>query len=658
MSQKFIQGATNHLNWVMVDSTDFATPESALSAATKIKIYGQLNTAAGTNFVSSGTGSLTNDITHVGASATGQYHIALAVADLSDASAAFYDHYVITLSATGAAYQTIIADGERTDTSYISALLSDIYSAVTIGNSRVLLAQSYASDAHSAAILAASTASEAQSNALLILSRLSDLDSRLASDVSDILSSTRGLSDFQSKMSDTVSDILSTLGSQFAVLSNYQSNASNYLSYISGIVSGLGAGQSTSAIADKVWSDFGSKAGATPSQLYSVLLLAASRVSDVQSYLVDMSGMLSDTHSAAVVAQSIGASDLSDLRSAIGAGPAATITASDISDIASAVNVILASNLSDILSAAVQTNSRVVLIQSRLSDLDSRLASEFSDIMSNIDAVTAAVSASDISDIASAVADTLASRLSDILSAAVQTNSRVLVVQSLASDAYSAAVVAQSIGASDMSDLRSAIAGVTAVVSASDISDIASAVRAALVSDLSDILSAAAQTNSRALVIQSMVSDVDSALSSQFAVNTSTLSDIHSAAILAASNASEAQSNILLVQSRLSDFQSAYTSDISDVRSMLTALSDAISNVDSAINSQYSDLLSTMGSQYSDLKSAVGAVSVTIGASDISDLASQVVSAITSAVMDVNVVAVAGVSVTGTGVVGDTWGPA
>jgi len=592
MSQKFIQGATNHLNWVMVDSTDFATPESALSAATKIKIYGQLNTAAGTNFVSSGTGSLTNDITHVGASATGQYHIALAVADLSDASAAFYDHYVITLSATGAAYQTIIADGERTDTSYISALLSDIYSAVTIGNSRVLLAQSYASDAHSAAILAASTASEAQSNALLILSRLSDLDSRLASDVSDILSSTRGLSDFQSKMSDTVSDILSTLGSQFAVLSNYQSNASNYLSYISGIVSGLGAGQSTSAIADKVWSDFGSKAGATPSQLYSVLLLAASSVSDVQSYLVDMSGMLSDTHSAAVVAQSIGASDLSDLRSAIAAGPAATITASDISDIASAVG------------------------------------------------------------------DALASRLSDILSAAVQTNSRVLVVQSLASDAYSAAVVAQSIGASDMCDLRSAIAGVTAVVSASDISDIASAVRAALVSDLSDILSAAAQTNSRALVIQSMVSDVDSALSSQFAVNTSTLSDIHSAAILAASNASEAQSNILLVQSRLSDFQSAYTSDISDVRSMLTALSDAISNVDSAINSQYSDLLSTMGSQYSDLKSAVGAVSVTIGASDISDLASQVVSAITSAVMDVNVVAVAGVSVTGTGVVGDTWGPA
>ena len=35
---QFYKGRTNnHLTWVMVDATDFATPESAVSAATTIK---------------------------------------------------------------------------------------------------------------------------------------------------------------------------------------------------------------------------------------------------------------------------------------------------------------------------------------------------------------------------------------------------------------------------------------------------------------------------------------------------------------------------------------------------------------------------------------------------------------------------------------------
>src|ERR1051326_4821406 len=103
----FYQGRTNnHATWVMVNSADFATPGSNLSGTTKIKIYGKTQGATGVNFVSSGTGSLTNDIQHVGASATGIYTIALAKADLSDASAAWYDQYIVSLSATGAAYQT------------------------------------------------------------------------------------------------------------------------------------------------------------------------------------------------------------------------------------------------------------------------------------------------------------------------------------------------------------------------------------------------------------------------------------------------------------------------------------------------------------------------------------------------------------------------
>jgi len=71
VAQKFKQGVTNHLVWMMVDSTDFATPESAMSAATTIEIYGFLagNTAAG-SLTASDAGSLTNDITHLGAMLT------------------------------------------------------------------------------------------------------------------------------------------------------------------------------------------------------------------------------------------------------------------------------------------------------------------------------------------------------------------------------------------------------------------------------------------------------------------------------------------------------------------------------------------------------------------------------------------------------------
>src|SRR3990167_10027471 len=135
MTQDFYKGRTNnHLTWVMVDATDFASPESALSAATKIKIYGKLRGAAGVNFVSSGTGSLTNDIQHVGASVLGIYSIGLAKADLSDASAAWYDQYIISLSATGAAYQALVVDGGIDDSQLLalSDAVSNVYSAAAV----------------------------------------------------------------------------------------------------------------------------------------------------------------------------------------------------------------------------------------------------------------------------------------------------------------------------------------------------------------------------------------------------------------------------------------------------------------------------------------------------------------------------------------------
>src|SRR6185436_9472707 len=110
--------------------------------------------------VSSGTGSLTNDIVHVGASVLGLYTIALAKADLSDASAAWYDQYIISLSATGAAYQTLVAEGVIDD-STTSAVISDLTSAL-------LVIQSMASDA-------ASAAQQANSRVLVVQSAASEI---------------------------------------------------------------------------------------------------------------------------------------------------------------------------------------------------------------------------------------------------------------------------------------------------------------------------------------------------------------------------------------------------------------------------------------------------------------------------------------------------
>lgn len=109
--------------------------------------------------------------------------------------------------------------------------------------------------------------------------------------------------------------------------------------------------------------------------------ITASDISDIASAVrAAIVSDLSDILSAVIVAQSISASDMSDLRSAITAGGGATITASDMSDIASRVDVLLTSRLSDILSAAQQTNSRALVIASQASDIYSLLSDVSSDL--------------------------------------------------------------------------------------------------------------------------------------------------------------------------------------------------------------------------------------------------------------------------------------
>ncbi len=627
MAQRLFKGRTNnHLTWVMVDSTDFATPESAMSAATKIKIYGKVRAATGVNFVSSGTGSLTNDIQHVGASALGIYTIALAKADLSDASAAWYDQYVISLSATGAAYQTIIAEGVIDD-SNLSGVVSDIYSA--------LVALSDAtSNAYSAAL-------QANSRVLLVQSRLSDLDSRLASDLSDVLSGITALSDATSNAYSAAAQA----NSRVLLNQSRISDIASYLVVMSGIQSDI-----YSALSD-LQSDFQSrvpKAVATNSQLSDL-------ASDVKSAVLLTQSLASDAHSAAAQANSrvlLVQSHASDIRSGMQLLQSAFIahtgsTASQVTD-ASVLEIdgidhddqfngyylrVMGGSQVDELRLIVDTdftNSKVVVKPAFNSRLQSGVGFIIlpgnpyqSRIHSDVRSYLVGLSGL-VSDVQSGVLVTQ-SMASDAASAAQQTNSRVLLNLSRISDTYSLLSdlqsdfqsrvpkrVATDSQLSDVhSDLKSAIGAITVTISASDVSDIASAVVAALpigsqVSDiyslLSDFYSDFGSRVPKLVATNSQLSDLASDVKSAVLLTQSMASD-------AASAAQQANSRVLLVQSQASDTYSLLSDHHSDFQSRVPKRV--------ATDSQLSDV-------HSDLASKIGAIAATVSASDISDIASAV----------------------------------
>ena len=405
--QKFYKGRTNnHLAWVMVDATDFATPESALSAATKIKIYGKLRGATGVNFVSSGTGSLTNDIVHVGASALGLYAIALAKADLSDASAAWYDQYIISLSATGAAYQALVIDG-GIDDSYVSNVVSYLSNVVSYLSNMQSNLSGVASDVYSGIVALSDATSNAYSAAvvgasriLLVQSRLSDLDSRLASELSDTLSAVRG-------NSDALSDLLSRLNSAsflsdiashvWAAKYTAHSAASSFGSLMSDIYSRVALTQSAASDAASAAAQGNSRVLLVQSRLSDLDSRLASDTSDILSALVALSDAVSNAYSAAVAGGTA-----SDVASKVWAekytaasnvkastfGSALRLNMSRISDTQSYL-VGMSGMLSDAHSAAIlaastasEAQSNALLILSRLSDLDSRLVSDVSDMRS------------------------------------------------------------------------------------------------------------------------------------------------------------------------------------------------------------------------------------------------------------------------------------
>lgn len=597
MSQKFVKGrTTNHLTFPLVDSTDFATPESALSAAAKLKVYGKLRANDTVHLVSSGTGSLTNDLKHVGASALGLYTIGLVKADLSDASAAWYDQYIISISATGAAYQTIIVDGGIDDSalSAYQSRLSDLMSYL-VAMSGML------SDTHSAAILAASNASEAQSAAVIAASRalviqsiVSDIDSDLRSDVKSLL--TLILSD-----TSQIDSLLSSLNSEF-------------LSRVP-------------------------KAVATNSQLSDLH-------SDLRSYLVLMSDSISNIDSAIN-------SQYSDLASKVGA---TNPTASDIASVVwtNTPGAAAASRILRILSDTSQINSVLSDFQS---DFQSRVPklvatnSQLSDLASDIKSAATAANPT-ASDIASVVwtntpGAAAASRILRILSDTSQINS---VLSDLDSNFQSRVPKAVATN-SQLSDLHSDLKSYLGVMSGvqSDIYSLVSNINSAtlVAADVSDFASAVA------VELSNLFSDVKSAVLA--GGGGATASDIASHVWLTHATGVAVASRVLQIRNQVSDLQSDFQSRVpkavatnsqlsdlhSDLRSFLVVDSSVRSNIYSLLSDFQSDFQSRVPKEvasksllsdvHSDLKSALADVSVTLTAADISNIASEVASAVIAA---------------------------
>ena len=637
-----------------VDKTDFASVESGVTSGFTQRLWGVKHG------VSTATVAKTPSKT-LSVVRSGVFRVTLKSTEVSDFDQVFWQG--THASCADQLWSFNLVDNDD----------SDVMSTLTV-------IQSMASDAHSAA-------AQANSRVLLIQSRLSDLDSRLVSDLSDVLSAVNvgnsrvllnqsRISDTYSMLSDMYSDFQSRVPKRVATDSQLSDVHSDLRSLIGGITATISASD-ISDIVSAVDATLASRLSdilSAAQQANSRILINQSRISDTYSMLSDMqSDLLSLLTTTGV---QLNASTMSDLRSAIN-GITVSITASDISDIASAVDATLASRLSDILSAAQQTNSRVLVVQSLTSDVYSSLsdvhsdllslltttgvqlnASTMSDLRSAINGVTATLSVSDISDIASAVDAALASRLSDILSAAQQGNSRVLVVQSMASDVYSLLSDTDSdlrslltttgvqLNASTMSDLRSAIAD--GGLSASNISDIASAVYATVISNLSDILSAAQQTNSRVLVNQSRISDTYSMLSDMYSdfqsrvpkrvATDSQLSNVHSDIISNLANIS-----VTLTASDISDIASAVianlpglnASDISDIASAVDViLSSRLSDILSAaqqgnsrvlvVQSMTSDVYSLLSDANSDLRSLMTTTGVQLNASTMSDIRSAI----------------------------------
>ena len=400
-----------------VDKTDFATVESGVTSNFTTTYKGVNHGSAA---ASAGTVSKAISVVH-----SGIMRVTLKTTENN------YDEMLVKIVHASCADQHLVWSNRTNDDTDVISRISDLNSNIT---SQVSDLASVASDAHSAA-------AQGNSRALVLQSRLSDVESAV-----DLLLGASHLSDFASRIatanwghatgSDVVSKVgvlvsashLSDLSSRIAAQTWTHATASDFMSDMVSRLSDLASAVSDaySAATDNTltasdMSDLRSAitavtANVTTSDISdiasAVKVILASRLSDTLSHAQQansraliLQSRLSDVESAIDAGPPISASDMSDLRSAITAGSADAVTASDVSDIASAVKVVLASRLSDTLSATQQTNSRALVLQSRLSDVESQIdagvtltTSALSDVGSRVWAGVTAAGANKVAD--------------------------------------------------------------------------------------------------------------------------------------------------------------------------------------------------------------------------------------------------------------------
>jgi uncharacterized protein YeeX (DUF496 family) len=620
------KGALHQLFVPMVDSTDFVSIKSAVTAsqfnAGTRKFYG-MNTGTSAAMTSGAISKLASLVR------SGVFRVTLKTTENNfDVMQARF------AGVTGCAEQIMqwsCVDNDDSDImsalTVIQSMASDAASAAQQANSRVLLNQSRISDTYS---MLSDLMSDFQSRvpkAVATNSQLSDLHSDLRS---YLVVMSGVLSDVRSSVSDLLSDLLSVV-----TVTGVQLNASSLSDLRSAITAGPAGVLTVSDISD-IASRVQAVLASDVSDILSGVRLNSSRLLVAQSFLSDIrssaSDLLSDLLSLmTTTGVQLNASTMSDLRSAISAGSAGTLTVSDISDIASRVQAVLASDISDILSAAQQTNSRALVIQSFVSDIRSHVSDLQSDFQSRVPKLVA--SNSQLSDVAS--------DLRSLITAGIALDASTM------SDIRSAVqAVTVNLTQSDISDIASAVAAAVTTITTSDISDIASRVDQVLASRLSDILSAAQQANSRVLLIQSqasdtysMLSDLNSNFNSRVPLEPAGRSQLVLVASMASDAASAAQqtnSRVLLNQSRISDVYSL----LSDMQSDFQSRVPKRVATDSQLSALTSDVISALAagvpvdaSSMSDIRSAIAAGTLTQSA--ISDIASAVALEIASNLSDI-----------------------
>lgn len=387
----------NQIMFTMVDKTDFATVESAMTAGSNIKVrlWG---------------------LNHAGSAAASTISLAaakVAVVNSGIFRAVFQMNKDIvalrasSLSTISCAVQVLQFEQVTWDDVDLSALISDVYSQAALGASyasdayslitknysRLLVTQSIASDAYSAAILGASQASDTYSLLEKNYSRLLVTQSIASDAYSAAILGASHASDTYSLLEKNYSRLLvvqSIASDAYSAAILGASHASDALSAISDmrsfIRSNLSAPSFLSNIASQVWKHTrGSTVFAYTSDLYSFIRSGLSdAISDIR---VDTSDLRSFVRGTIASNVSLAYSSTSDLRSFVRGTIASNVSLvySSVSDLRSFTRGALSDFISDLrsdISASISDMRSYLLSASYLSDVASAIWGQKWDIHS------------------------------------------------------------------------------------------------------------------------------------------------------------------------------------------------------------------------------------------------------------------------------------